>query len=301
MKKCKLKKGMNKMVDYGFIEKIDAQIENTGKVGFFDADLSEEIEEPTIRKLMPGDKIIPSGKQLTTTDLVREKIKAGKKNIEKMKKEADALTVEDRAGFNRSVEMIGQLKNLKKSLTDAVNHIIQPIYQEYKEGRNILTAFTPNLDKIQAAIQKKQDDYAYKAEMKRREDARKAAEDARKLQAKIDAEQKKIDDAEKAAAKKEEREPQYLPPIKVDTPVIPKEIKTKTESGSAKIEMVLVHTITDINSTFLHQLILDHCGPAYKTLADQACKKAIKAGAIGLAGAEGITVEEKAITKHRRR
>ena len=286
------------MVDYGFLEP-----EKGGRVEFLDVDLPDEIEieGPTIRKLMPGDKVVTAGKQLTTTDLVRQKIKAGEKNIESMKKEADGLAVENSDGFDRAVEMIGQIKNLKKSLTDAVNAIIQPIYQEYKEGRNILTSFTPKLDKIHATIKEKQDAYAYKAEMKRRADAQKAADEAARLQAKIDAEQAALDAKEKAAAKKENRAPQYLPPVKVDAPVIPREIKTKTESGSAKIEMVLVHTVTDIKSTFLHKLILDHCGPAYKTMADQACKKAIKAGALGLAGAEGITVEEKAVTKHRRR
>ena len=264
-----------------------------GRVEFFDVDL------PPSKKHHIGKDA--TFEILSTTDMVRQQIKSGEAGLESMKKEAEALTVENSDDFNKAVEMIGQIKNLKKSLTDTVNAIIQPIYQEYKSGRNILTSFTPKLDAIQAAIKEKQDAYAYKAEMARREAERKAAEETAKLQAKIDAEQKALEEAERKAAKAEKREPVKYEPIKVDTPVIPKEIKTTTESGSAKIEMVLVPTITNAKSEYVIDKVLYYFEKQFMDLALKAANKAIKAGAIGLKGAPGITVEEKAITKHRRR
>jgi hypothetical protein len=276
------------MVDYGFLKNSNGK--KRGRVEFLDVDLPASDGGPS-----------ELGKQLTTTELVRQKIKAGKKGLENMRKEADDFECKTESDFYRGVEMVGQCKKLEKQLTDSVNGAIKHLWDEWKEGKNILSVFTDEIKKVQAIPQGKIDAYAHQAEMKRRSDAQKAADEAARLQAKIDAEQASLDAQEKEAAKKEGREPVYLPPITVDKPVIPQEIKTKTESGSAKIEMVLEHTITDITSPFLHKLILDYCGPAYKTIADQACKKAIKAGAIGLKGASGITVEEKAKTKHRRR
>ena len=294
------------MVDYGFLE--NGEFKGKGKrVEFFNVDLparnittSQKVEEEAkkARDEYFEEKTITV---LTTTDLVRKRIKEGEACLESMQKEAESLTVDNPYGFDRAVEMIGQIKNLKKSLTDAVNAVIQPLYQEYKSGRNILTSFTPKLDAIHAAIKEKQDAYAYKAEMARREAERKAAEEAAKLQEKIDAEQKALEAAERKAAKAEKREPVKYEPIKVDTPVVPKEIKTTTESGSAKIEMVLVPTITNPKEEYVVDKILYYFESQFMDLALKAANKAIKAGAIGLNGAPGITVEEKAVTKHRRR
>jgi hypothetical protein len=274
------------MVDYSFLEQANGK--KRGRVEFFDVDL-------------PPGRVEITDKQLTTTDRVRQQIKAGEAGLKSMQKEVDELVVETKEDFYRSVEMIGQIKNLKKWLIDAVNEIIMPQYQEYKAGRNILTAFTPKLDRQKAQIEAKQETYSYKAEMARREAERRAAEEAAKLQAKIDAEKKKMDEAEKKKAKKEKREPVFHEPIVVDTPVVPKEIKTITESGSAKIEMVLVPTITEPKNGYVIDKVLYYFEKQYLDLALKAANKAIKAGAIGLKGAPGISVEERAVTKHRRR
>ena len=106
---------------------------------------------------------------------------------------------------------------------------------------------------------------------------------------------------EKKTAKIERRAPVEFAPIIVDKPVVPKTVAVKTAHGSAKTKAVLEHTITDLKSAFLLDLILTHCQPAFKTLADVAVKKAIKAGALGVAGGPGITVEEKYRASHRRR
>jgi hypothetical protein len=274
------------VVDYSFLKQSNGK--KRGRVEFFDVDL-------------PPGRVEITGKQLTTTDRVRQQIKAGEAGLKSMQKEVDELVVETKEDFYRSVEMIGQIKNLKKWLIDAVNEIIMPQYQEYKAGRNILTAFTPKLDRQKAQIEAKQEPYSYKAEMARREAERRAAEEAAKLQAKIDAEKKKMDEAEKKKAKKEKREPVFHEPIVVDTPVVPKEVKTTTESGIANIKMVLVPTITEPKNEYVIDKILYYFEDKFMELALKAANKAIKAGAIGLKGAPGISVEERAVTKHRRR
>jgi hypothetical protein len=260
------------MVDYSFLEQANGK--KRGRVEFFDVDL-------------PPGRVEITGKQLTTTDRVRQQIKAGEAGLKSMQKEVDELVVETKEDFYRSVEMIGQIKNLKKWLIDAVNEIIMP--------------HTPKLDRQKAQIEAKQEPYSYKAEMARREAERRAAEEAAKLQAKIDAEKKKMDEAEKKKAKKEKREPVFHEPIVVDTPVVPKEVKTTTESGIANIKMVLVPTITEPKNEYVIDKILYYFEDKFMELALKAANKAIKAGAIGLKGAPGISVEERAVTKHRRR
>ena len=295
------------MVDYDFLTNGETSAESK-KI--------ETIKEPTIRKLMPGEKVVPANmgpgrvefmdidlpeKTKGAVDLVRHKMIEGDQRIQLMKKEADALAVKDDETFVRASEMIGQTKNLKKFLEDAVNEIIKPLYQEYKKGRNILTERTGKLDAIIKAIQGKADAHAYKLEMQRREEERKAREAAAKLQAELDKAQRAAEAAERKAAKAEKRDPVKYEPIVVDTPVVPKEIKLKTESSSAKIEMVLVPTIEDPKAEYVIDKILYYFESQFMDLALKAAIKAIKAGAIGLKGAPGIKVEEKAVTRHRRR
>ena len=273
------------VINYNFMENGSFSGEKKGRVEFLNTGVD-----------LPGRS---GGK--TSIEQVRHKMVEGDQRIALMKKQTDELTVEDEATFFQASEMIGQTKNLKKLLEDAVNVIIRPLYQEYKKGRNILTERTGKLDDIIKAIQAKADAHAYKLEMQRREEERKAREAAAKLQAELDKAQRAAEAAERKAAKAEEREPVVHEPIVVDAPVVPKEIKVKTESSSAKIEMVLVPMITNPKDEYVIDKVLYYFEDKFMDLATRAAEKAIKAGAIGLKGAPGITVEEKAITKHRRR
>ena len=270
------------MVDYSFLENQDGK--KRGRIEFFDVDMPATL---------PGIT--------NSVEIVRKRMTEGDKKIDEMGAEVKALVLKDEADFGRATEMIGQLKNLKKLLSDAVNKYKDPIYDLYKTMRDILGVRKDKIDAHIEIIQQKQNQLAYQLEMNRREAKRRADEAAAELQKKLDAEQAAIDAKEKEKAKEEKREPVFSAPIKVDAPVIPKEIKTKTESGSAKIEMVLMPKITDIKSPYIFQKVIQHFQFKYKELAIKALEKDIKAGALGLKGAEGVTVEEKAVTKHRRR
>ncbi len=280
------------MYNPNFMENGSFSGKKRGRVEFFDAELPEQFAGPPAKK---------EGK--TELEIVRERMERGDEKIDEMGKEVDEVEFsgQGQAGFDRATEMIGQVKKLKSRLEVSVNEYKDPIWEQYKTLRNILTTRTSKLDDQIVTLKAKQNVVAGELEMARREEKRKADEAAAKLQAKIDAEQKKLDEAEKKAAKKEKREPVYQPPVVVDKPEIPKTIKTKTESGSATIKMILVPTITDLSSEFLQDMMLNYFREKYEELALKACNAAIKAGALGLAGAKGIKVEEKADTTHRRR
>ena len=262
---------------------------------------AEAIKKRKPQKVKFLDVELPETSNVSAVAIVREKMVKGDQQISAMEKEAEGFSLTGQAGFDNLTEMIGQVKTLEKLLTEAVEIHTKPIYARYKELRNILTQRTNRLKKLIEGLQKKQNQIGYQMEMERRERERKAREEAAKLQAKLDREQAELDKKEKARAKKEGREPELQKPIVVDAPTIPKETKTVTESGSAKIEMVLVATIQNPDSPFVFKKIQQYFPRQYMELANKAMKKAIDEGVLGIKGADGVTVEEKASTKHRRR
>jgi len=59
--------------------------------------------------------------------------------------------------------------------------------------------------------------------------------------------------------------------------------------------------LANLKAEYVIDKVLYYFEDKFMDLATKAAEKAIRAGAIGLKGAPGITVEEKAVTKHRRR
>lgn len=255
-----------------------------GKVEFFDIDLDAELPEAVDR-----------------LDMVRKKTAAGLEKIESMRTEAIALEIKSDNDFSRAIEMVGQCKKLKKMLEDAVNNHIKPLWDEWKSGKNILTATTSKIDAVQKIPQGKADAYAHEIEMARRKKQQEAEAEARKLQQRLDAEQREREAAERKAAKAEKRKPVYQAPIVVDKPVIEKEVKIKTESAAATIETYLDAEIQNLGSKFVLQMVMNYKRKQYLDLAEKALKAAIKAGVLGINGADGVKVVEKTKTGTRRR
>jgi hypothetical protein len=215
--------------------------------------------------------------------------------------EAEELEVKADADFNRAVEMRGQGKTLAKQIVEAAEAFSKPLWKEYKKIKNLETSITEPLAETDNLLKKKTDDFALIKLLEQRKADQKAKAAAAALQATIDAEQEKQAAAERAAAKKEKREVVVPEPIVVDVPVVPQTVAAKTEHGSVSLKMVLKGEITDLESGFVFKMVLSEVRVAYKTLAETALKKAIKAGAVGIKGGPGVTVREVAETQHRRR
>ena len=277
------------MVDYSFVKFLNADLDVVGG----------RVPDSHFEAGQRSRAAVPAKKD--PVELARAVLAAFDEQIAAMHNEAAELAIKNDADFNQAVEMRGQAKTLKKKIVEAAEQFSKPLYQKYKSVKNLETSITGPLDETDSTLKKKTDDFAYLkllAERKREQEAR---EQAAALQAKIDAEQRAQAERERAAAKNEKREAVIPDRIVVDVPVVPVKVAAKTEHGSVSVKMVLKAEITNLASEFVFTTVLNQCRAAYKTLAETALKKAISAGAVGLAGGPGVDVREVADTQHRRR
>jgi len=262
-------------------------------VEFFDADIPPASED--------GERVPVAAAKKDPVEMARAILEKFEGKIAFMHGEAEELEIKTDKDFNRAVEMRGQGKTLAKMVIDTVEKYSKPLWHEYKRVKNLEKPVTEPLTKTDNLLKKKMDDFAYLALLIKRKAEQKAREAAADLQAKIDKEQAEQAAAERAAAKKEKREAVIPASIVVDMPVVPQTVAAKTEHGSVSLKMVLKGEITDLESDFVFKLVLAEVRPAYKTLAETALKKAIKAGAVGIKGGPGVVVKEVADSQHRRR
>lgn len=233
--------------------------------------------------------------------VARNEIAVKNKTCTKLLNQADTLVIEDNDGLLSATELQGKIKNASKEIKEAGEKLYKPLFIKYKAILNVVNAALSDYDKRVKLIQGKLNSFATLQENERRKKAQEAQEQAAKLQ-------KKLDDDAAALAKKAKKTAKsigetYTAPsrIVVNMPVIPKTIEAVTEHGTSKLDPVLVPEITDYATDYIRQAMIDYCYPAFKTLAMQAVKKAIKAGALGINGADGVTVTEKTEVKHRRK
>jgi hypothetical protein len=273
------------MVNYDFVE-------------FLNEDISSKVPDSHAEA---GRNIPATATKKDPVELARAILVKFEGKIAFMHGEAEELEIAADADFNRAVEMRGQGKTLAKQIVEAAEQFSKPLWKKYKEIKNLETSITAPLAETDKLLKKKTDDFAYIKLLAQRKAEQKAREEAAKLQAKIDAEQRAQAAAERAAAKKEKRAAVIPEPIVVDVPVVPQAVAAKTEHGSVSLKMVLKGEITDLESDFVFKMVLAELRVAYRTLAETALKKAIKAGAVGIKGGPGVTVREVAETQHRRR
>lgn len=285
------------MTDYDFLSK-EAQAINKRKTVEGKTAKAVDYPNPTIEFF---DVELPATSEKSLVETVREKMVKGDQLISKMQKEVDSFDLKGQEGFDKLTEMIGQVKTLDSRLEAAAKEHYDPPYQLYKKLRNIYTERKPKLEAMITSLSRLQRPIAHQLEMDRRKKQQEARKAAAKLQAEIDKQHEEQKKAEEKAAKKEKRDPVHMPLVTVDQPTIPKETKTVTESGRAAVKMVLVPTINDTRSSFIFDQVIKYFHFKYLDLAEKALKKAISEGILGLKGAPGVTVEEKADVSHRRR
>jgi hypothetical protein len=214
---------------------------------------------------------------------------------------ADEITVENNEDLLEATDLQGRLKTGLKAVQTAGEKYFKPFFNQYKSILNITNTAKSHVEPRIKKLQNKMDSFATLQEVERRKKEQEAKDKAADLQKKIDDEAAELARKAKATAKKSKAV--YVPPprIVVDAPVIPKTIEARTEHGTSKLDTVLIGEVTDFNSDFVRQLMIDYCMPAFRTLAQVAVDKAINAGALGLKGADGVTVTEKTTVKHRRK
>ncbi len=254
------------------------------KIDFMDANLPASFDE--------GQELI---------DMVRERVEKGDKGIDDIGKQVDSLQLKTEPDMALATEMQGRIKDLKSRLKKAVEPKKDYYYRIYKQLLGILNVRINKLDKHSKRLQKKQDNLAHMIAMEQRRKQQEAEAEARKLQERLDAEARAQEKKELAAAKAERRAPVKMPRIVVDKPVIERTVKVKTESASTTIETYLSPTIDNLGSKFILQMVLNYYRPKYLELAEKALNAAIKAGVLGLKGADGVRVEEKQRAKNIKR
>jgi len=173
----------------------------------------------------------------------------------------DKTNMEAVEAATQAKKLFNEIEKLRKALTEDSRKYTTAI-------NNLSKVYTPKLKEIENIFKAQISSYAHKVEMKRREDERKAQEEAARFQEKLNKE---------AKAKNVE-------PVRVPKPVLPtKPEPTRTESGSASIRKVWTWKEVDISKVPAEYLMLDRV----------KINKAVKAG---IREIDGIEIYEESQT-----
>lgn len=281
--------------DYNFLDDGFGPVELGEKVSTRSAEgrnAKIEFIDEELPATFGGDEII---------DIMRQRVEMGDALIDEMGLEARAVVLKTEADLAIATEMQGQIKDLIAQLTKTIKVKSDYYYGIYKRLRGILTVRTDKLEASARVLQKKQNELAHKLRMERRREQQEAEAEARRLQEKLDAERREQEKVEIEAAKVDGREPELKPRIVVDKPVIDESVKVKTESASTTIKSYLAPVIENLGSKFILQMVMNYYRKQYVELAEKSLKAAIKAGVLGLKGADGVKVEERTKAKNIKR
>lgn len=177
-----------------------------------------------------------------------------------MRKQAEAHQVTDEESLTQATTMAGDAKRLAKSVDQSRKAAIEDHQAFVKRVNAFAKSFTEPLGGIESSLKGKIGQYQYKKELERREAERKAQEEAKALQKKLDAEAKEMG----------------VESVKVQAPTIPTAPKvSRGEDGSsASIRKTWTFEIQDPA-----QVPREFCSPDPKLL-----REAVKAGLRKIAG-----------------
>lgn len=149
---------------------------------------------------------------------VREALKVYEAELTRMKQIANDHQVVDDESNRTAIEMAAQAKRLGKTVEDLRKAKVKP-YQDYTKAiGNLASVYTDTADQIERALKGKINGYLAAERLKKAEAERRAQDEARELQRKLDAEAKE----------------KGLPQVEVPLPVLPQKMDpVRTEEGSA--------------------------------------------------------------------
>jgi len=198
----------------------------------------------------------------------KAKLQKYETEIQKMTDIAQAVEIVDQASNLEAVAMASQAVKLFKAIEHARKEIVKEP-NEFIRGVNAFAkVYTAKLKAIENELKTKLNSYSVKQEMIRREAERKAQDEARKLQAKIDAEAKK----------------KNIKPVVVPPPVLPvKSEPTRTAEGSASTRKVWAWEVEDHSLIPFKWMVLDE-------------KKVNQAVRLGMRNIPGIRIYQETKT-----
>jgi hypothetical protein len=185
-----------------------------------------------------------------------------------MKRDAEAITVENDETLKYAVALGGEAKKIVKALDAKRKDVTAEAADFVKSVNGFIKMFTDKLDDIEKALKKKIGDYQYRVELERRKQEETAKKAAAELQAKIDAEAKQAG---------------VEAPVVV-APVIPKTrpiVRTETGTSSYQANRWIC-TVIDPAA-----VPREYCEPSKKLLDD-----AVKMGIREIAGCKIEEVSE---------
>jgi hypothetical protein len=193
-------------------------------------------------------------------DTVKEKFAPYREALEQMQKQAESHEVKDDETLTQATTMAGEAKRLAKKADNLRKDLIADHNEFVKKVNGFTKQFTDPLGAIEAGLKRKIGNYQYQQELQRREDERKAREEAEALQKKLDAEAKE----------------KNVEPVHIQAPVMPTAPKvSRGEDGSsASIRKVWTFEIQDPAA-----VPREYCVPDPKLI-----REAVKAGIREISG-----------------
>jgi hypothetical protein len=149
---------------------------------------------------------------------VRAALKAYEAEVAGMKRTAEDHQVIDEEGNKTAIEMAAQAKRLARRIEEMRKEKIRPSQEYVKAVNNLAKVYADQLDAVERVLKQKINAYLTKQKLDRLEAERRAQQETRRLQKRLDAEA-----AEKG-----------LPQVQVPLPVLSQKLEpVRTEEGSA--------------------------------------------------------------------
>lgn len=204
-------------------------------------------------------------------DPIKDKILVYTKQIDKMFETADLHKVSDEQSLVKAVQMGTSAKDLWKKIEEVRKRETQEPNEFVKSVNSFAKIFQERLKNIENMIKRKVGDYNYHKELERREQERKAREEAERLQAQLDKEAKE----------------KGVESVKVGEPVMPEPEKvTRTETGASHQRLHWTFEIVNADKVPREYLVPDE-------------KKIRQAVGMGIREIPGVKIYEKASTVFR--
>lgn len=228
-----------------------------------DFNVATQQPKPDKKKAAPAPAAAPPPAARDPFDVapVREALKVYEAEIERMKQLAQDHQVVDDESNKSAIEMAAQAKRLGKTVEEMRKAKVKP-YQDYTKAiGNLAKVYTDTADQIERVLKGKINGYLAAERLKKAEAERRAQDEARELQKKLDAEA-----AEKG-----------LPQVEVPLPVLPQKMDpVRTEEGSASQRKDWKWRVVQP----------DEIPREYLALDTVAINKAVRAGARQIPGLE---------------
>jgi uncharacterized membrane protein YqiK len=275
-------------------------------------DLSAALQEETIDATYETLPEVLSSRPVLSLEAVRPKFSEYLIRVEKMKRDAENVEVENDESLKYAVALGGEAKKIVKGLDAKRKDVTAEASDFVKSVNGFVKMFTDSLDTVEKTLKKKIGDYQYKVELERREQERKAREATEALQRKLREEaeeanrkareeaariaeeaararaasQAEIDAARKKAEEEAKRNEIEAPTVMA--PVIPEVQKvTHTETGTSSYQ-VKSWKAEIINEA---EVPREYCSPDMRKIND-----AVKMGAREV---KGVRIYEETSTRFR--